>query len=557
MDNQENKVAEKQVPKKLSLVTSIFRWLFVTLLAVLLITAIIFQAPWKVATLLVIFLLACTALPRPFRKWFWLSVGVVVLALVIWVFLPDRNGDWRPYTFDEELAALEAKYAIPDEENAATIYNELLENYDKDAFYANLPRDERWRLPLREPWLREEEPQIAQWLQQHQTTIATLLNASKIEKCQFPISVDTKPNANSKRMKRLNAIRQLANLSISAANNDIAENRIDEGLQKHITTLRIGRHQCQQLTMIDALVGIGIEALAIEQINRFVVTEDATAEHLRIIEESLAKIKHDWGADFSRILEYEKLFCKNWVGRFYEVDPRTNKIRLSRDPLADWRTTWEKNIKGQQQIEQRRQLLRMYIYPNYWQKKTIRAQTLLRWLFLPSNPEKVGKIIDTIFEKYYAMARPDFDWEKQPEKPPSTAFPSESVWPSFNQRQAVERLAHISEHHYHGFHNVYLQRVSTQKSSQILIALRRYKNEHGNWPQSLDDIKVMTAPETLVDPINDGSFVYKLTEDSFTLYSKGRNNIDEGGKCERDGPDDWLIWPNRYYRNKEENNDAK
>jgi hypothetical protein len=80
--------------------------------------------------LLVVFLLAHTVLPRPGLKWFWAGVGVVVIALIIWVFMPEDDTGWRPYTFDEELAALEAKRAIPDEENAARIYNELLGSYE-------------------------------------------------------------------------------------------------------------------------------------------------------------------------------------------------------------------------------------------------------------------------------------------------------------------------------------------------------------------------------------------------------------------------------------------
>ena len=90
--------------------------------------ALTFQAPWKIITLLAIILAACTVLPKQIRKWFWLSAGVVVLILIIWIFLPEDNEGWRPYTFDEELAAMEAKYAIPDEENAATIYNELMQS---------------------------------------------------------------------------------------------------------------------------------------------------------------------------------------------------------------------------------------------------------------------------------------------------------------------------------------------------------------------------------------------------------------------------------------------
>jgi len=137
---------EKEEKKKPGIVRRIIRWIGLGLLTVLIILGLIFQAPWKVMALLLVILLACTILPRPARKWFWLSVGVIILALIVWVFLPEETEGWRPYTFDDELAALEAKRAIPDEENAAIIYNQLLESYADEDF--NMPED----FPIREPW---------------------------------------------------------------------------------------------------------------------------------------------------------------------------------------------------------------------------------------------------------------------------------------------------------------------------------------------------------------------------------------------------------------------
>ena len=75
-----------------------------------------------------------------------------------------------------------------------------------------------------------------------------------------------------------------------------------------------------------------------------------------------------------------------------------------------------------------------------------------------------------------------------------------------------------------------------------MVALRRYKNIKGHWPQSLYEIKPMVVEDVLTDPQNNGLFVYKLTDDGFTLYSKGKNNIDEAGR-KKDGADDWPIWP--------------
>ncbi|MHC4683144.1 MAG: hypothetical protein ACYTBX_18035, partial [Planctomycetota bacterium] len=213
-----------QEKKKRGLCRRIFKWIGLGLLSLLIIAATFFHAPWKVITLLLIILAACTALPKPARKWFWLSVGVVVITLIIWVFLPDDNEGWRPYTFDEELAALKAKYAIPDEENAAMIYNKLFEYFDIDSnqpefFIKSKPSSKD------EPWLSKDHPETAEWLKTQQSTIETLMQASKIEECRFSIPSDHFTFGES--MKRLAPMRQCAFLLVSAANNDIAEGRIE------------------------------------------------------------------------------------------------------------------------------------------------------------------------------------------------------------------------------------------------------------------------------------------------------------------------------------------
>ena len=140
---------ETEEKKKAGIMKRIFKWFALGLLTVLIILGLIFQAPWKVITLFAVIFLACTILPKPYRKYFWLSVAAVVIALIIWVFLPEEDEGWRPYTFDDELAALEAKRAIPDEENAAIIYNQLLDSYDSNSFYSGLAESDVEKIPMR------------------------------------------------------------------------------------------------------------------------------------------------------------------------------------------------------------------------------------------------------------------------------------------------------------------------------------------------------------------------------------------------------------------------
>ncbi len=282
------------------------------------------------------------------------------------------------------------------------------------------------------------------------------------------------------------------------------------------------------------LVGIAIEALATKQFNRFAVTDDVTEEHLGIIEKALAEIKHDWSYDLPKILEGEKLMAKNMLcSMAYERNPQ-GKVRLSRDPTSAMRAEFPEELPPL----------------TYWQRKLAKAGTVLGWFGMPSTPQKAAEIFDGAYQRYYAMAEPGFDWQKGAEKPTTML--------RLNYRYLVEHLVSILEPAYYRIYDLYLRVASVQRGSRIIIALRRYKNQNGFWPVNLDNVKSMAPVEIFVDPTNGGDFVYEITEENFRLYSKGKNGIDEDG--ERDeiaGADDWLIWPPRSRKAKEEGTDAE
>ena len=90
--------------------------------------------------------------------------------------------------------------------------------------------------------------------------------------------------------------------------------------------------------------------------------------------------------------------------------------------------------------------------------------------------------------------------------------------------------------------------MTERRATWLLLGLRRYRDAHGAWPQTLDAISEYVPAEAFLDPTNGGAFVYTLDGDSFKLYSKGPNRVDEGArhgyvkaldKIENDIP----IWP--------------
>jgi hypothetical protein len=380
---------------------------------------------------------------RTIKRIFFIAVVLAVSVFVCCFFSYYRQSQ----SIDEELAVIEAARVIPDSQNAATIYNQLLEDYDegKIAFYFPVPDPNSEYLTRIKPWSRDDYYELADWLQTQQPIIAKLLEASKIEKCCF--SIDTELGGYGNNIDRLAPIRQWAFLLVRAANHDIAQGKMDSALEKYISVIRIGRHECQQPVVIDYLVGTAIEQVALRAIARLIIEDNPSEPLLSRIEKIQLPTKQQWADESEPMLRMERL------------------------------------------IEQKRnRQLGLFGRVQAW------------WMF-----RKVFKEIPEV-------------------------------------NNDTRRL-------------IYLRLLAHRRGNRILIATRRYKNKHGAWPKILDDIKEHVSSEILIDPINNKSFVYKLTADNFVLYSKGVNCIDDDGKWdkfneEKNGADDWRIWPAYVIRGK-------
>ena len=372
------------------------------------------------------------------RKRFW-YVAIVILIVAIGCCFLLKTGLLDFQTIDEQLAAIEAARAIPDAENAAIIYNQLLENYDKSPLSLDFVDEDIDYMTLREPWSSKDYPELAEWLEDRQDIISTLLEASEKEKCRFPINTDIQQMPGQTEYR--SAIRGWAFLLVRAANNDIAEGRIDAGIQKCSCLVQMGEHLCQQPVLIDYLVGIAVEALALGSVKTFILEDDVSGKHLKTIEAVIPQTRDNWSEVSSKIIEFETLYERKNLSLFYRL---------------------------------------------------------------------------------------------------------KFAWQGMRTEDTVDR---IQEH--------YLQQLANCRGSRILIALRRYRNKNGQWPPTLDGIKNLVPEEILVDPINGGSFVYRLAEENFTLYSKGENNIDEDGERDQEsGADDWPIWPTSSRKTKKEKADS-
>jgi len=245
------------------------------------------------------------------------GIGVLVLATVFgwfWVAVPGR--DRR--SADEHLAEIEAARAIPDAENAAMIYEQLLQDHGTTAPMEGIPKSvdvEKIERVIREPWLGYDYPELAMWVKGCQPILDRLLEAMQFEKCRFPIIIDP---LNTDPMNRAKSMSQWGCLLSIAANNDVAEGRIDAALSKWQCLIQMGNHLRQQPDSRDTLVALHIGELASEPVARFLIIGNPTEAHLQQVEAMPLAMKDHWPEYGERIRLTEALVWQRIMERAKE-----------------------------------------------------------------------------------------------------------------------------------------------------------------------------------------------------------------------------------------------
>ncbi len=550
--------SETQKRKKIfDRIKSVFRYIFIALLAILLFLSPYFHAPWKIILLLLIFLLACITLPRKFRKWFWIGFGGLVIIYIIWVLLPVDNKGWRTYTFKEDVNAFNQKFAVPEKKNAAPLYDSLFKKLDSESYQKINPDNEgdTFYSLTKKPWSKKQYPEYSAWLKENRPHLEMLLETTEKPVCYFKIQPGFQ--ISDIQMERFSQARHWAWLLAFAANHELAEGLKDQALQKYTAALRLGTHLRKQPGALYKLTGISIQAIGFENLNKFIINHNPTEQNFNFIENVLKKATFDWSKEISQMLDRDELQRKSEIGMFYQVNSEGD-IRFIRDTMQHTREQ-SKTILKSKYINYAPELKESYeniAYPSFLQKKLCKAYTILLWLTAPSDPEKAGDMI----EKYINKQKQKWTNTKTvPEEPPKSfnayLTPFSFGLAGLNFEYLIKMQAQMAEGSYYRFIEL-TKRISADKAgTHLLIAIKKFETKNNKLPDTLDAISHLCDKKYFTDPITNEPFIYRKTENGFELYSKGPNKIDEGGEYESTSGcvgsehkiihDDRKIWPRK------------
>jgi hypothetical protein len=522
----------------------VIRWLFILLFTVILLGGLYFKAPWKVLVLDAVLLALLTVVPKQKRKYGWLTLAAAVLAVTVWIFIPEKDtGNWRPYTFDEELAALEAERMVPPEDDAAPLYEALFEQWEQIKTDDPYPYEaDREDVTLGQPWTAMEFPEIVAWFQRHKDFFNDLIAATQKPSCYF--SEDATVSGLSESMERLNSTKRLGQHLIRASYLKIGENR-RVAWEKQMAVLNFGKHVQQQPLLIELLVGIALEsmahqAMAVTLVGTGASSETMTPGDLLSMAAAIRTSHFDSRERWRHILAYEKLFAKNFWGMFYEINPQ-GKIRFARPKtfFGVTRTVLPDEVA--------RKLPNSYWVGVGWKM----SRVFILAAGLPKDPVLVSEWVDEVYAPFEeALGKGGLDSEE---------VNKENTGPfELNYKYAVRQAVQLTFPSFKKINNDILLRSERQKrGTEIVCDLVLYKKKHGEYPNKLNELGSSEAEKQTVSDMYSG-FMYRKINNDFLLYHIGQNGIDENGQREsrrcgsspedsqcdkKQTADDILIWP--------------
>ncbi|MHC4173070.1 MAG: hypothetical protein ACYTBX_18040 [Planctomycetota bacterium] len=451
-----------------------------------------------------------------------LLVAFMIAAARLW---PEKNGDdsWRPYRFDDELAAIEAKRTVPDEDNAAIRYESVfatIDFNDRPDFVFRM-REGIHPEPRRRPWKGSDYPQASQWLDKHSEVINDLLRIGRMEKCRWPIQADIFDDYTVPYDK----LRHSVQLLIAAGMRDLGEDRLQRALEKFFCVLHMAEHMYQQTQCIDFLFGLACEGTALEAIRYSLVLSNVSQQDAELIAEHLLSLENPWLQVWSRILESDKLQYMNLLARVYEVNDEGD-IRFVAGYAFSNKDGQTHEIRGKEY-----RWLRIYHLIN-----------------MPLDPKGVRGMADRYFTRFDYLREPGCIPQLGEDQEISFRSPGTIIKLLCNlYRWGVETMMFDGEQYIRPRY-LYNTHAARRRGTWLVLGLRKYKNSYGQWPEELNLISEYAPSEAFTDPTNGDKFIYARDGDNFKLYGKGFNGLDEGGrgsfwKRRSEEGDDIAIWP--------------
>lgn len=381
-------------------------------------------------------------------------------------------------------------------------------------------------------WKREEFPLVAELLDRNASALAEIAVAVQRPQYFRPLvrkqPTDTLLTSLLPDVQRVRDVaRQLQCRSMLAlGQEDFAAAQADL-----LTLHRLGRHISQGATLIEGLVGIALDTMAMQAAEQFAIHPAQTSERLQEYRRQLAALppfadmvrKIDVG-ERSMGLDAVQALARGNRGDLKYMHLMTNDSGNEDRPQG--LVSMEALAKG---------LIGLSLDWNAAMETMNRSYDELAALMKLSDRRERLAIAER-FQQRIEQSRQQ-----------STSFQglvsvvlsgSKSRGRNFGETLSgllIPAVANVGDS--------YDRRQTRQQLLDVLLAAADYRCEHGEYPQTLDELVPTRLPTVPLDLYTGQSLQYRRDEQTLLIYSVGKNGVDNGGRQfkPQQGEDDIVV----------------
>lgn len=393
-------------------------------------------------------------------------------------------------------------------------------DYFEPFAYAEGPAQKQFDKALDEPWTRKACPLIVKWLDDNEKPVDVMIEASHRPKWYAPIvpPLDENGQFQGLFMTLLPAtqqIRSVARYFMARAHLAMAERRFEDAWDDVLNCHRLGRMQAKGPTLIDYLVGVAMVNMANDMHVRLVQLAEPDFEKLVVMRQqyrSLPKFPHPAEQiDITERVMLLDMYDMLEQGRYGILEslgsvsiPPAGKVALS---LVDWNVA---RFHGMQAYDDLKKLLEI-------QEPMVRSQ-------------RIGEFNDALKAKGTVNLQSIFNGFLKQGGDVGGTF--DNVIADALVQLFLPAMGAVDSASARAFAR--LQNIETY------FALELYRQQNGNYPESLRELVPGLLPTAPIDPFSSKAVVYRRQADGFLLYSLGSNGKDDQGRTFGEGTADDL-----------------
>jgi hypothetical protein len=368
---------------------------------------------------------------------------------------------------------------------------------------------------IQRPWNREAFPLGAKWLDANQAPLELVVAASKLPRFYAPrIASGDPPMLINVLLPLINSARDAAQGLAARAMLRLNEKNYPGAWDDLMALRRLGRVIGNEATLVEILVGYAVEGLGVAGQIEFLASAELTPEQWSLLQKELDALPPR--SKLAKTLDRSE--------RFAVLDTILGVAEGGPDVLAGVTNGGADSLLTNVALRGVDWNIPLTI-ANLWMNRLVAAAQI-------EDPKQRAQETERFEADLKAMVA-------------GTKEPWGLVGAIASRRRASEKIGEV-------FVGLMLPAISamfqaearTETHDDLLrigLALARYKSEHGDFPEKLEQLAPDMIPVVPTDAFAGTPFVYTRRSEGYLLYSFGANQTDEGGKGYDQDGDDIVI----------------